>query len=266
MKKIYCCSDNIVGIFSAIYDAWITKRDNEECGIQIKGETEQELFCEYKDVEETAKKVGAVEAMVKRHLGYAAYYDIYYAAHSFDKEKGNAILGTIAAAREIKDSKKIMDHLGHPQVHKVFSLSRNVGGEAHNLTEFIRFRELENKVLFATITPKNQVLIKIAPHFADRFPEENWMIYDKTHNMFVVHEAKKEWVLVSGTDINEEALKKFSKEEEAYSHLWKGFTKTISIKERENKKCQMGHLPLRYRGNMTEFTFVTTNDKIVSPK
>ncbi|WP_438268608.1 DUF4130 domain-containing protein [Mediterraneibacter gnavus] len=35
--------------------------------------------------------------------------------------------------------------------------------------------------------------------------------------------------------------------------MWKGFFKTISIKERENLKCQRTHIPVKYRKNVTEF-------------
>lgn len=45
--------------------------------------------------------------------------------------------------------------------------------------EFIRFRELENGILFSEITPKAQILTCVADHFEDRFPLENWIIYDK---------------------------------------------------------------------------------------
>ena len=51
-----------------------------------------------------------------------------------------------------------MEHLSHPMVEKVFELSRSVGGEAHNLKGFLRFRELENGVLYAPITPKARCL------------------------------------------------------------------------------------------------------------
>lgn len=35
---------------------------------------------------------------------------------------------------------------------------------------------------------------------------------------------------------------------------------SVSIKERENPKCQQAHLPFRYRGEMTEFS--CAEDKI----
>lgn len=260
MKKVYVCTDSVTGIFSAVYDAWKSGRSEEECGIVFHGFTEQQLFCDYAEVEETEGKAAAVEHMIRKHMGMLAYHDIYQATLSADEEKGDAVLGTCLAARGLKVSKKIMEHLGNPKVRKVFELSRRVGNESHFLVEFIRFRELEGGVLYAPITPKSHVLTCIAPHFADRFPLENWMIHDKTHRAFAVHEARKRWVLVREAYDEEQeeeydrAFKKYSEKEGEYEKLFKSFCKTIAIKERENPVCQRGHLPLWYRPNMVEFS------------
>lgn len=260
MKTVYVCTDSVTGIFSAVYDAWRSRRSEEECGIVLHGFTERQLFCDYAEVEETESKAAAVEHMIRKHMGMLAYHDIYQAALSADEEKGDAVLGTCLAARGLKDSKKIMENLSHPKVRKVFELSRRVGNESHFLVEFIRFRELEGGVLYAPITPKSHVLTCIAPHFADRFPLENWMIHDKTHRAFAVHETRKRWVLVREAYDEEQeaeydrAFKKYSEKEGEYEKLFKSFCKTIAIKERENPVCQRGHLPLWYRPNMVEFS------------
>ena len=254
MKTVYVCTDTIIGMYSAIYDAWKSKKTEGECGIAIRGFLEQELFCSYVEVEETERKAIAVENMIKKHLGIQVYHILYYALLSEDAKKGDAVLGTMLAAKNLSDSTKIMEHLSHPQVERVFELDRTVANEAHLQLEFLRFRELENGVLYARITPKNQVLTCIAPHFADRFPLENWMIHDKTHHMFVVHEAGKKWILVQEDRTREYNFEKYSEKELEYERLWKGFCKTIAIKERENPVCQRGHLPLWYRPNMVEFT------------
>ncbi|MGN1166442.1 MAG: TIGR03915 family putative DNA repair protein [Lachnospiraceae bacterium] len=262
MKTVYVCSDTVLGIFSAVYDAWKAKYTEEECGIAVRGFLEQELFCEYEEVDETEEKVAAVERLIYRHLGMQAYHDIYYAILSDDPKKGDAVLGTMLAAKSLSDSKKIMDHLSHPKVQRVFELSRAVSNEAHYMIEFIRFRELENGVLYSPITPKAQVLTCIASHFEDRFPLENWMIHDKTHQMYVIHEARKRWVLVQeeisgyqkdNKSSGEDMFSKVTEKEMEYERLWKSFCDTIAIKERYNPKCQRGHLPLRFRPNMVEF-------------
>lgn len=252
MKKIYVCNNTITGIFSAIYDAWKEGREEKECGIALKGMLEQELFCDYISVEESLHKEQAVEVLIKKHLGSQAYEDIWQASLAADKDKADAIYGTMQAARRLRDSKKIMEHLSNPQVERVFELSRKVGSEAHTYKGFLRFRELSSGILYGSITPKNWILTCIAPHFADRLPQENWLIHDKTHHMYAAHEVGKEWVLVENTRIQEERLEKMSENEQLYASLWTAFCRTISIESRENPRCQMQHLPLRYRSEMTE--------------
>lgn len=79
------------------------------------------------------------------------------------------------------------------------------------------------------------------------------MIHDKAHQMFAVHEAGKKWVILWGEEIDETVFEKVSDKEEEYARLWKGFCRTIAIESRTNSRCQLQHLPLRYRGKMTEF-------------
>ena len=66
--------------------------------------------------------------MICKHLGMDVYGDLYQAMLSEDEEKGDAVLGTMLEARKIPDSRKIMEHLSHPKVEKVFELSRVWGG------------------------------------------------------------------------------------------------------------------------------------------
>lgn len=253
MKRVYICEDSLTGIFSAIYDAWKTKLGEEQLGIALKGAVDQELFCDYVEVEENEKKAIAVENLIKKHLGELAYYYIYHAILSHDSKKADAVLGMMLESRKIKDSTKIMDHLSHPKVRKVFEISRKVSNEARYYIEIVRFRELENGILFSEIEPNARILTCLGDHFANRFPLENWMIYDKTHQMFLVHESEKRWILAVNTQINMEAIQRVSVKEMMYVKLWKGFFESISIKERENYERQRQHLPLHYRTYVTEF-------------
>jgi len=156
-------------------------------------------------------------------------------------------------ARNIPDSRKIMDHLSHPKVRRVFEISRKVSNEALYYREIVRFKELENGILFSEIEPRAQILSCLGDHFSNRMPLENWMIYDKTHRMFLVHEKQKKWILVLNEEIDIYAIKKSSAREVLYAKLWKGFFESISIKERESYERQRQHLPLRYRDYVTEF-------------
>ena len=72
-----------------------------------------------------------------------------------DAKKANAVLGMMQEARRIHDKRKIMEHLSHKQVRKVFELKRTVENEAHCFQEFIRFSELESGVLFSKLHLKS---------------------------------------------------------------------------------------------------------------
>ena len=93
----------------------------------------------------------------------------------------------------------------------------------------------------------------VAPHFAERLSVENWMIHDAVHEEYAVHEAGRQWILVSGEHVDEDRFSSYSAKEETFSELWKEFTEAIAIKERKNPRCQMGHLPLWCRKNLVEF-------------
>ena len=113
MRTIYICTDSVTGIYSGIYDAWkqaVVNRQ-EGCGIALKGQVEQELFCEYTEVEEDLKKAAAVDRLIRKNMGEKARRDLYYALLTEDPEKGNAVLGTMFAARSLPDSRKIMESL-----------------------------------------------------------------------------------------------------------------------------------------------------------
>lgn len=102
------------------------------------------------------------------------------------------------------------------------------------------------------IAPQAQVLALIGEHFADRFPMEHFMIYDKTHQAMLVHEAGKEWVIWEHIEAFDETKLKLSDNEKKMSQGWQIFFDTIAIQERKNEKLQQQLLPLKYRPYQTE--------------
>jgi len=137
--------------------------------------------------------------------------------------------------------------LGEESVATVIKMERHLLGEQHLLLGFIRFKDYGN-MLSAVISPKNFVLPLLAEHFVCRFPNENFMIYDKTYKAALTYQDKK--LEISAVEEIEFAVE--SEEELYYQGLWKKFYKTIGIKERLNPRCRMTHMPKRYWENMVE--------------
>ena len=140
----------------------------------------------------------------------------------------------------------VENRLAEPVVDTMLQAEKHLLGEAHLLLGFVRFSDHNGKLLSA-ISPKNFVLPLIAPHFADRYSQENFLIYDRTHRVALVYENGKvelcalegEWPEASETEL-------------FYQALWKQFYHTIAIRERENPKCRRTHMPKRYWENMVE--------------
>lgn len=261
MRIIYVCEDSLTGIFSGIYEVWKRKMTAEEAGLEVGDSFERRLFCEYIFCKAEERKALAVIRMIQKNLGVDVYEKISYALLSADRRKAEMVFRAMLEAKKLSRKDRLMEHLGNEAVRAVFGMYRQVANEAHHYKGFVRFRELKNQTLFAKIEPKHAVLPCIAEHFADRFPQENWVIYDKTHEVFLIHEKGKRYYFLqqymcmkgdSGSDQN--IAGGFSEEEMDYEALWKGFVQSISVAERENRALQNQNLPLRFRTNLVEFS------------
>ncbi len=120
--------------------------------------------------------------------------------------------------------------------------------EAHLYKGFVRFSD-QGGVLVAEIEPKNRVLSLLRPHFCDRFPGENFLIYDRTYREALVHRPGQS-AIVPLEDLRLDAP---GQEELDYRRLWRRFYDTIAIEGRYNPKCRMTNMPKRYWAMMTEF-------------
>ncbi|WP_270458302.1 TIGR03915 family putative DNA repair protein [Faecalimonas umbilicata] len=261
MRIIYVCEDSLTGIFSGIYEVWKRKMTAEEADLEVGDSFERRLFCEYIFCKAEERKALAVIRMIQKNLGADVYEKISYALLSADRRKAEMVFRAMLEAKKLSRKDRLMEHLGNEAVRAVFGMYRQVANEAHHYKGFVRFRELKNKTLFAKIEPKHAVLPCIAEHFADRFPQENWVIYDKTHEVFLIHEKGKRYYFLqqymcmkgdSGSAQN--IAGGFSEEEMDYEALWKEFVQSISVAERENRALQNQNLPLRFRTNLVEFS------------
>lgn len=261
MRTIYVCEDSLTGIFSGIYEVWKRKMTAEEAGLEVGDSFERRLFCEYIFCKAEERKALAVIRMIQKNLGADVYEKISYALLSADRRKAEMVFRAMLEAKKLSRKDRLMEHLGNEAVRAVFGMYRQVANEAHHYKGFVRFRELKNKTLFAKIEPKHAVLPCIAEHFADRFPQENWIIYDKTHEVFLIHEKGKryyflqQYMCMKGDSGSAQKIAGgFSEEEMDYEALWKGFVQSISVAERENRALQNQNLPLRFRTNLVEFS------------
>ena len=125
---------------------------------------------------------------------------------------------------------------------------RHLNGEVHQYKGFTRFSDLGG-VLGGEIQPKNRVLPLMRRHFCDRYRNERFFLYDRTHHEALFYQEGKSLIC----PLDHFRMAPADETEARYRLLWKRFYDTIAIRERENPRCRMTQLPKRYWGTMTEF-------------
>lgn len=252
---IYRCQDSLESIFTAIYRVYEDHRRREEVYLSL--DDDPMLFSTEIEVSADDECCGKVIRTLRNRFGEDDYADLCLALASPGAEKAQAVYGTVAAGLKSRCSRgHLFDNLADADVNKAFKLARNANREYCHLRGFTRFEELEQGGMYARIGPKNNLLTFLMAHFADRFPEENFVLHDAGRDLFGVHPAERtgqdSWYLVKG-DCPDSEKPKISAEDEKYQMLFKEFCETIGIRERRNLLLQRGMLPLRFREFMTEF-------------
>lgn len=254
-EHILICGDSLEGIFTAVYVAGEKRYQPQQTRIQVSEEGNLRLFAVYEKVENDSGRSEKVIRTLRCRFGEEGFYIFCLALASPDPEKATAVYRTIMKGLRLARPERVFERHADPDVHTVQKLKYKAWHEMHQLFGFVRFRELENGLLFSEIRPRSNVIAFLADHFADRFPMEHFLLYDCGRELFAVHEAGKQWFL-AGADcadrLREETVR-VSGEEEAYQELFRYFCHKITVEGRRNALLQRGMLPLHFRPYMTEF-------------
>ena len=249
---VFLCDEGFDGILTGVYDAYASRIPLQECRLELRKEYEVQLFDDCRVCPTHPEKAEKVARKIRLFMSEEAYMRLYRAALHKDSSRADCILRFIDVG--LKFGKKAIKMLQVPAVYQIFRMDRSVGREAMSQREFVRFKRLPSGIYFSRIGPEHQVLELFADYFADRLPNENWMIYDEVHQTAAVYSAEKAmWILQSNIPAEEVEQCMLQTEPDRYRGLWKTFFQSTAIEERKNEKCQRNHLPLRYRKYMTEF-------------
>lgn len=230
------------GLLTVIYIAYKDRKNNE---LRIIVKTGQLLLgLDDINVITNFSKARRVEKAICDKLSQNFLNNIQTCFLSCDKNKDIVIVHTVYKA--LKQGKEILNSLDEHAFY-VNKLVKQVLNERHRYLGVLRFKEVKDRTMFSTIEPKNNVLPILLSHFINRMKKEKFAIYDKKRKIIAYYDTKKvEIFFVKSLEIE------WSDEEIEYSELWKTFHKSISIKERENKKLQQSNLPKYYWKHLIE--------------
>ena len=239
----YLYDGSFAGLLCCVYESYYQK---ELPTMILNGEEMQETLFPVKEIITQEEKAAKVEASIEGKISKEArrLVGLCYLSHMEEREV--KLLRFLRKGYKI--GPRICNMLADDTVSQITKAAQNVQSEAHFYREFIRFSEY-NGALLAIIEPKNFVLPLTSPHFCDRFPSEQFLIYDKTNKYaFVYQNGQRELFPLDHLEIPEADAT-----EKQYRALWKQFYNTIAIEGRINPKRRMGNMPKRYWAQLTEF-------------
>ncbi len=249
MNITLVCEDSFDGILSAIYDAFLLEKKGNVVNILPGKEYELSFFSKFVEIDTVKDKVSYMIDSINSKISNKAYSMVFKACMHYDKNRADKVYAFLK--KGYKYGARITDMLKDESVTNVVDLSKKASNEAHLFKGFIRFSQLDCGLLYGKIEPKCDVLPLMYMHFEKRFPNENWIIDDKTHQSAAVHPKNKDTILTKGFDI--ESYLKTLGQNSTYEDLWRVFFTHTSIPQRYNTSGQRNMLPLWYRKNMPEF-------------
>ena len=239
----YLCDNTFEGLLTAFYFAYKEKQD---CRV-LSGRTYQNTLGEtLVDVLTDYNIYSKMESYICERCGSDNLMNMYKAYLGEDPGVADLIFRYFKIALNMKDETIFMH--ADPTVQPVLKIAHRVTMEAHKMQGFIRFKKLEDDLMYSSYSPSSNTTPLVAPHFVDRMNSYNWIIHDTIRNVFAVYN-KKECIIGHTTpgvisipvDIDAD-----------FEELWRSYTVHVAIKERLNLKLQMSFMPKKYWHFLTE--------------
>ena len=242
----YRYDGSFCGLMAAVYQAIRSKQHP----IEFLGPDSpaEDLFGDYVT---PAADEAVAEQFIKYiilRMGDAALGNIMYCYLSEAADAGSWIYNYIRAGLRI--GKDIDSHLTDENVKPLHDIVFKVKKERYRMLGLVRFRLVEKNLYYAAIEPDHNITGLIAPHFARRLADQNWLIHDTRRNIAVRYDRKR-WEII---EIDIERGPQDSDRELFYQSLWKSYFKNIAIGERKNPGLQLQFIPRRYWKNLVEMS------------
>ena len=195
---------------------------------------------------------------LKKRLSPRGMQQLKYAWLS---EEAGAGMAAFRYIRKVFDARAPVEgDLADPDIFAIIKLARKVAKDAHLLLGFVRFQKTADGKYAATISPKHNILPLLLRHFASRFAEQQWIIFDMGRQYGVMHDGLgfHDVYLDNGQiadlvkNIGRLPVGELAADELLVQDLWKTYFASVSIKERENPRQQRRCMPRRFWDFLTE--------------
>lgn len=240
----YIYDGSFNGLLTAIYEIYYNRKVPQQ--LIPQGTSDHGLFTEQHEIITDEIKAAKVYDAIYNKISPLALKNTYHAYLSEHPENGIWIYEYLHLGWRL--GSKVDLRLTDERVHRIHRLSQKVRTERHRMLGLVRFQLFKNNIYYAAMEPDHNIVELIAPHFAQRMADQNWIIHDLKRNLASVYN-QKEWF---STHFTLEHKLELEQEEQHYQKLWKQYYESIAISNRLNPKLQKAFMPQRYWKHLVE--------------
>lgn len=237
---VYRYDGSYAGLLCCVYESQV--RGERPTSI-ITGEAAS--LYPVRDIPTNPGIAGRMRASIPRRMGPSAKRLIGYAFLSGEADRETAICDFMAAGYRWGSCVTSMH--GDAVCRRLLRIARDVEHEAGQWAGFVRFSE-HGGGLVAVIEPKNRVLALIRGHFASRFREERFLIYDRAHKEALLYRPYETRLI--GLEHFESAGP--DEAERQYRRLWTGYYHISAVESRVSHERRRARMPKRIWSCITE--------------
>ena len=256
----YSFDNTLDGLLTAVFEAFAL---HEQPEMLLSEGDPVPLFCDrLYAVPTDTEKAGRVWKGLEKRLPKNVVKMLAVSFLSEMHELNNPLFQYICKVfRQPEGIEGIERNFADPDILTVTNIARKVNHEQHRMKQFIRFQKAKDGTYLAVISPDHNVLPLVIDHFADRFNDQPWLIYDAKRHYGFYYDGTGEPVRITFEDeslvtfnlangrLNDEVL---SDDDQLLQDLWRTYFKAICIRERLNPRKQLQDMPRRYRKYLTE--------------
>ena len=184
MYRIYVYDGNYIALLSLILE--LIKRNIKPDNIKTE-DYEASLFDEVINLQVDLDN--DILKKMKKSFGSYAINAMYYVYLS--EEDNKELLLYYFFLNALKYHKNITFRRDLKCISEVLRISQYVMHEGHQMKGFLRFKELENKVLYAEMEPTNDVIMLVSWHFQKRLKNEYFIIKDVKIRILSIYDKNK---------------------------------------------------------------------------
>ena len=243
MDIYYSFDGTFSGLLSAVF---LSYKKKERPALVTELPFTPSFFSTVRKIKTDDERAARVDKKLKSLLSRYDYLRLTRAFKSGEKDKSTACFNYVL--KIIDGGRDLSDNYADGDIYKFKLIADRVSTEIHRFKGFVRFEKTVSGIYYAKISPDNDIVAELLPHFSARYKNMPFIICDVKRGIYACHNDNDDAVFYE----KPEKLSDFLVSTDKIPLLWKKYYDSVNIKSRLNEKLMKGYMPRRYHVYLPE--------------